>query len=117
MPFGRGGDQESTPKESQMSMTTTYEQLWSETALQAILNIPDMSDKQRDYVLRLRSSFRRAPEIDVDALMLSVEYHRPSGGHGRRVERSGGFKGPLISYDGFAVPNTTARGKSWTHTL
>jgi hypothetical protein len=76
-----------------MSMTTTREQLWSDTGVQAILNIPDLSDQQRDYILRLRSSFRRAPEIDADALKLSVDYHRPDSGHGRRVESSHGLQG------------------------
>jgi hypothetical protein len=70
------------------------EQLWSATGVDAVLNAPGLTNQQRDYVMRLHSEFRRAPEIDADTLKLPVVYHRSEKhGHGRRYESPRGLQG------------------------
>jgi hypothetical protein len=68
------------------------EQLWSEVGVQAVINAPGLPREQRDYVSRLHSAFRRAPEVDDDTLKLPVLYHRARHGYGRRFEGPRGLQ-------------------------
>jgi hypothetical protein len=76
-----------------MSTTPAREQLWSLIGVEAVINAPGLPHQQREYVMRLRSAFRRAPEIDPDALKLSVVYERSAHGFGRRFESPRGLQG------------------------
>jgi hypothetical protein len=69
------------------------EQLWSHTGVEAVINAPGLPHQQRDYVMRLQSSLRRAPDIDADTLKLSVDYKRSLHGFGRRWENPRGLQG------------------------